>query len=202
MNVDPARLRFAPLVDHQTHLIRMQVADLFLDTAGVCAHTLASDALRAGVPLLALPRNLRGEARLDMRQHRFSRQVSKALVAAAHPAGAATSQNHAEDAGVQGHGGNHDPSETNGASPERAFLLRVCAGMARSLGLHAERVEREDQLKPAIAQGLTHRPALLDMVVTPEAVSSGSKMGLAWVADLQPLAAWDEADRKRRSDDS
>ena len=69
MNVDPARLRFAPLVDHQTHLIRMQVADLFLDTAGVCAHTLASDALRAGVPLLALP----GES--------FASRVSSSLLA-------------------------------------------------------------------------------------------------------------------------
>jgi acetolactate synthase-1/2/3 large subunit len=36
------------------------------------------------------------------------------------------------------------------------------------------------------------------VVVTPEAVSSDAKTGLAWVPDLQPLAAWDEAERKWR----
>ena len=42
-------------------------------------------------------------------------------------------------------------------------------------------------------------PRSLDMVVTPEAISSDGKTGLAWVPDLQPLAAWDEAERKWRS---
>jgi acetolactate synthase-1/2/3 large subunit len=32
--------------------------------------------------------------------------------------------------------------------------------------------------------------------VTPEAISSDAKTGLAWVPDLQPLAAADEAERK------
>jgi acetolactate synthase-1/2/3 large subunit len=32
-------------------------------------------------------------------------------------------------------------------------------------------------------------------------VSSDAKSGLAWVPDLQPLAAWDEAERKRRAHD-
>ena len=51
----------------------------------------------------------------------------------------------------------------------------------------------------ALAQaGFANRPALLDVVVTPEAVSSDAKTGLAWVPDLQPLAAWDEAERKWR----
>ena len=36
-------------------------------------------------------------------------------------------------------------------------------------------------------------------VVTPEAISSDGKTGLAWVPDLQPLAAWDEAERNWRS---
>ena len=38
-----------------------------------------------------------------------------------------------------------------------------------------------------------------DFVVTPEAVSSDGKTGLAWVPDLQPLGAWDEAERKWRA---
>ena len=40
--------------------------------------------------------------------------------------------------------------------------------------------------------------ALLDVLVTPEAVSSDAKSGLAWVPDLQPLGAWDDAERKWR----
>ena len=44
-----------------------------------------------------------------------------------------------------------------------------------------------------------NRPALIDFVVTPEAVSSDGKTGLAWVPDLQALAAWDEAERKWRA---
>jgi acetolactate synthase-1/2/3 large subunit len=31
------------------------------------------------------------------------------------------------------------------------------------------------------------------------AISSDGKTGLAWVPDLQPLAAWDEAERKWRA---
>ena len=53
--ISPDRIVFAPFVDHEAHLQRLQAADLFLDTDGVCAHTLASDALRAGVPIIALP---------------------------------------------------------------------------------------------------------------------------------------------------
>jgi acetolactate synthase-1/2/3 large subunit len=73
------------------------------------------------------------------------------------------------------------------------------AAMARAFGMHGERVETEEQLRPAIERALANRPALLDVVVTPEAVSSDAKTGLAWVPDLQPLAAWDEAERKWRS---
>ena len=67
----------------------------------------------------------------------------------------------------------------------------------------AERVERAEDLPAAIDRALAalaqQRPALLDVLVTPEAVSSDAKSGLAWVPDLQPLAAWDEAERKWRA---
>ncbi|GAC1564099.1 MAG: acetolactate synthase [Vulcanimicrobiaceae bacterium] len=72
------------------------------------------------------------------------------------------------------------------------------AMMARGLGMHARRVERADELPAAIAEAMAHRPALLDVVVTPEAVSADGKSGLAWVPDLQPLAAWDDAERAYR----
>ena len=45
---------------------------------------------------------------------------------------------------------------------------------------------------------LGNRPVLLDVTVTPEAVSSDAKTGLAWVPDLQPVAAWDSAERAWR----
>ena len=40
---------------------------------------------------------------------------------------------------------------------------------------------------------------VVDVVVTPDAVSSDAKSGLAWVPDLQPLAAWDDAERRWRA---
>lgn len=50
--VTPDRLRFAPRVALPDHLARHCHADLFLDTLPVNAHTTASDALWAGVPVL------------------------------------------------------------------------------------------------------------------------------------------------------
>ena len=50
--IDPERLRFAPRIDLDAHLARHRVADLFLDTLPYNAHTTASDALWAGLPLL------------------------------------------------------------------------------------------------------------------------------------------------------
>ena len=52
--VDPARLMFSPAVPHGEHLGRLVHADLFLDTFAVNAHTTASDALWAGLPVLTL----------------------------------------------------------------------------------------------------------------------------------------------------
>jgi predicted O-linked N-acetylglucosamine transferase (SPINDLY family) len=51
--VEPARIVFAPHLDHvEDHLARLGVADLFLDTLPCNAHTTASDALWAGLPIL------------------------------------------------------------------------------------------------------------------------------------------------------
>jgi acetolactate synthase-1/2/3 large subunit len=92
----------------------------------------------------------------------------------------------------------HDQKVTHGKVVGTQLQFSDHAAMARAFGMHAERVETEDQLKPAIEKALANRPALLDVIVTPEAVSSDAKTGLAWVPDLQPLAAWDEAERKWR----
>lgn len=51
-NVDPARLIFAKRRPPAEHLARHRCADLFIDTLPYNAHTTASDALWAGLPLL------------------------------------------------------------------------------------------------------------------------------------------------------
>lgn len=53
--VEPARLVFAPPAPHGEHLARCRAADLFLDTFACNAHTTASDALWAGLPIVTLP---------------------------------------------------------------------------------------------------------------------------------------------------
>ena len=50
--IDPARLVFAGRAALPEHLARHRCADLFLDTFNVNAHTTASDALWAGLPVL------------------------------------------------------------------------------------------------------------------------------------------------------
>ena len=53
--VDPARLVFGPPITLDRHLERLRHADLFLDSRPYCAHTTASDALWAGLPLVTCP---------------------------------------------------------------------------------------------------------------------------------------------------
>lgn len=91
-----------------------------------------------------------------------------------------------------------DQQETHGKVVGTRLQFADYAGMARAFGLHAERVERAEDLPAAIERALAHRPALLDVVVTPEAASSDAKSGLAWVPDLQALSAWDQAEQQWR----
>jgi len=91
-----------------------------------------------------------------------------------------------------------DQQETHGKVVGTRLQFADHAAMARAFGLHAERVERAEDLPAAIERALKHLPALLDVLVTPEAVSSDAKSGLAWVPDLQALGAWDEAERAWR----
>ncbi len=55
--VEAGRLVFAPKCNLPEHLARHRLADLFLDTYPVCAHTTTSDALWAGCPVLTLAGN-------------------------------------------------------------------------------------------------------------------------------------------------
>ena len=53
--VAPERVFFADKLDLASHLARLRAADLFLDTWPCNAHTTASEALWAGVPVLTVP---------------------------------------------------------------------------------------------------------------------------------------------------
>ncbi|MDB5550456.1 MAG: hypothetical protein JWL86_440 [Rhizobium sp.] len=69
--LDPSRLIFADRLPKAKHLARHRLADLFLDTFAYGAHTTASDALWAGLPVLTL----RGDT--------FARRVGASIVSAA-----------------------------------------------------------------------------------------------------------------------
>ena len=92
----------------------------------------------------------------------------------------------------------HDQTDTHGKVVGTRLQVADHAQMARAFGMHAERVEKEEDLKGAIERAMANRPALLDVVVSPEVRSSDAKTGLAWVPDLQPLAAWNEAEHAWR----
>lgn len=96
-----------------------------------------------------------------------------------------------------------DQQETHGKVVGTRLQFADHAAMARAFGAHGERVARAEELPGAIARARAAlaegRPALLDVLVTPEAASSDAKSGLAWVPDLQPLAAWDAAERAWRA---
>ncbi|MCC7150505.1 MAG: hypothetical protein IT501_00760, partial [Rubrivivax sp.] len=53
--IDPARIVWAGRKLPAEHMARMQLADIFLDTWPCNAHTTASDALWAGVPVVTFP---------------------------------------------------------------------------------------------------------------------------------------------------
>jgi protein O-GlcNAc transferase len=68
--IDPARLVFAPSLPLSAHLGRLALGDLFLDSIVSNAHTTASDALWAGLPLLT------------RRGHTFQGRVAASLLGA------------------------------------------------------------------------------------------------------------------------
>jgi thiamine pyrophosphate-dependent acetolactate synthase large subunit-like protein len=92
----------------------------------------------------------------------------------------------------------HDQMTNYGKVAGTKLQFSDHAAMARAFGMHGERVEKAEELSAALDRAFANRPAFLDVVVTPEAVSSDAKSGLAVVPDLQALTAWDDAERKWR----
>ncbi len=70
--------------------------------------------------------------------------------------------------------------------------------MAQAFELHAERVTEPQQLLPALEKACASTPALVDVVLTQDALSSDAGKGLGWVPDYHALTAWDDAERRRR----
>ena len=71
------------------------------------------------------------------------------------------------------------------------------AALARALGLHAERIHNPGDLPTALTRAFERAPALLDVLVTRDAVSPDASSGLPSVPDLQPLSSWDDAEKIR-----
>ena len=76
------------------------------------------------------------------------------------------------------------------------------AAMARAFDLAAERVTDAAALPAALARAFDHAPALVDVAVTRDTLSSDLEKGLSLVPDYQPLTAWDNAERERLRADS
>ena len=72
------------------------------------------------------------------------------------------------------------------------------AAMARALGAYGERIDDAADLTAALERALANAPAVIDVVTSRTAVSSDAKKGLGFVADYQPLEAWNDAELKRR----
>ena len=70
--------------------------------------------------------------------------------------------------------------------------------MAKGLGAHGERVERLDELGPALARAQANLPAVVDVLVTRNADSPDFLSGLATVPAYQALSSWDQAERRLR----
>ena len=93
----------------------------------------------------------------------------------------------------------HDQRETYGKIVGTELQFSDYAAMARAFGMAAKRIDNAEDLAAALDWAFANKPALLDVIVSPEAVSSDARSGLAWVSDLQPLAAWDKAERLWRA---
>ena len=72
------------------------------------------------------------------------------------------------------------------------------AMMAQAFGLYGQRVSDPEKLTSAIAEALANTPALVDVVITQDAVSSDAVKGLGLVPDYQPLEVWDKVERDWR----
>lgn len=69
--------------------------------------------------------------------------------------------------------------------------------LGQALGAYTERVERPEDLNDALKRGLENTPAVLDVLVTRDAMSPDLKSGLATVPARQALLTWHTAEVNR-----
>ena len=74
------------------------------------------------------------------------------------------------------------------------------AQMAQAFGAYGEQVPDPEDLPNALRRALDNAPAVLDVLVTRDAVSSDAKKGLGFVADYQALTTWNDAELERRGE--
>lgn len=72
------------------------------------------------------------------------------------------------------------------------------AQMAQAFGAHGEQVSDPEDLPGALRRALDNAPALIDVLVTRDAVSSDATKGLGFVPDYQALTPWNDAELERR----
>jgi acetolactate synthase-1/2/3 large subunit len=94
----------------------------------------------------------------------------------------------------------HDQAKNYGGRVTGTLLRDAdYAGLARALGAYGERVDDPAALPEALQRAFERAPAVVDVLVTRDAVSSDSGKGLGFVPAYQPLEAWDRAERERRA---
>lgn len=69
--------------------------------------------------------------------------------------------------------------------------------LARGLGAYAERIEDPRELDAALSRCRTHAPAVLDVLLTQDALSPDFQSGLASVPSHQALTPWNNAELAR-----
>lgn len=69
--------------------------------------------------------------------------------------------------------------------------------LGQALGAYGERVERPEDLRDAVKRGLENAPAVLDVLVTRDAISPDLKSGLATVPARHALLTWHTAELNR-----
>jgi acetolactate synthase-1/2/3 large subunit len=71
------------------------------------------------------------------------------------------------------------------------------AGLAQSLGVYGERVDRSEALPDALTRAFDRAPAVLDVVVTRDAMSPDAVSGIPIIPETQALASWDKMEKAR-----
>ncbi len=70
------------------------------------------------------------------------------------------------------------------------------AELARAMGAYGERVDDAAELPGALARGLEHAPALVEVAITRDAISPDSRSGLINLPDLHAIQPWHDAEAR------